>query len=304
MSDGYALVLGESLIDIVPEGADGERREYPGGSPMNVAVGLARLGRPTTLATWYGPDARGALIAAHLASSGVDVLPGSDKAIRTPTAEVVFDAHGSASYVFDLSWELPPLPDDARPLVAHTGSIGASLRPGADAVLAAMRALRSRATTTYDPNARPHIIGPADGVRPLMEALVETADVVKASDEDLAWLYPGTDPLDTARDWLARGPALVVLTRGPVGVVGLTRESELACPAPQVAIADTVGAGDSFMAGLIHGLWSADLLGAPRREALAAIPESTLQSLLESATRVAAVTLSRPGANPPWLAEL
>jgi len=294
---GTALVIGESLIDVLPGGV-----ERPGGSPMNVAVGLARLGHPVELATWFGAGDRG--LVDHLASSGVTVVPGSDAAPRTSSATVSFDDHGTAHYVFDLLWEVPALPADLRPLVVHAGSIGTMLPPGAQDALAAIRALRECATVSYDPNVRPQIVGPVEQVRPLAEAFVGAADVVKVSDEDLAWLYPDVDPLSAAEAWAARGPALLVLTRGEHGVLAFTREGVLGRPAPRVAVADTVGAGDAFTAGLLHALWSDGLLGADRRAALTAIDRDALRRALDLASRVAGLTLSRPGADPPWASEL
>ena len=292
-----ALVIGESLVDVLPGGV-----ERPGGSPLNVAVGLARLGHAVELATWFGADDRG--LARHLASSGVMIVPGSDAAPRTSSATVSFDEHGSAHYVFDLLWRVPSLPAGARALVVHAGSIGSMLAPGARDALAAVRARRDGATISYDPNVRPQIVGPVEGARPLAEAFVDAADVVKVSDEDLAWLYPDVEPLASAGAWAARGPALLVLTRGEHGVLAFTREGVCGRPAPRVAVVDTVGAGDAFLAGLLHALWTDGLLGADRRAALAAIDRDTLRACLDVASRVAAITLSRPGADPPWAAEM
>ena len=298
-----ALVMGESLIDIVPT-SDGPQG-YPGGSPMNAAIGLARLGCPTTLATWIGQDDNGQAIRSHIEESGVVLLPGSDQAVRTPTAEVIFDEFGSARYVFDLTWQLPPIPSGLQPLVIHVGSIGTTLAPGGRDVLAAVRANPSRATITYDPNARPQIIGPADGVRAMMEDYVAAADVVKVSHEDLAWLYPQTDPVVSARNWLTCGPSLVVLTRGADSVLAFARNGvEAEGVAPAVDVVDTVGAGDSFMAALIHGLWDMGMLGPQGRPALHAISQEDVETLLALGGRAASITVSRAGANPPWLNEL
>jgi fructokinase len=125
------------------------------------------------------------------------------------------------------------------------------------------------------------------------------------SDEDLAWLEPGASPRDVATRWAARGPALVVVTRGGEGALAVTAGGvEVEVPAPRVQVADTVGAGDSFMSGLIDGLWSAGLLGAAHRIALGGIDADVLTPILERCVRIAAVTVSRPGANPPSTAEL
>lgn len=279
---------------------------------MNVAVGLGRLSRHVRLATWFGRDADGALLADHLASSHVAVVPGSDGASHTSRAQVEFNDAGSASYVFDLEWRLTSLVSEAQPIVVHTGSIAAALKPGADDVLKALRAMHAAGSTiSFDPNMRPQIIGPADDVRPTTEQFVCLADIVKVSDEDLAWLYPGIAPIDSAQQWAGGGlapdprqpgPALVVLTKGADGVTAITRSGELEMAAPAVEVADTVGAGDAFMAGLLHALWDDGLLTDP--SALANINHRDLRRGLTVATQTAAIALSRPGADPPWSWEL
>jgi fructokinase len=272
---------------------------------MNVAVGLGRLGMPTTLATWIGRDPRGAVIRKHCADSGVHLAPGSDQAARTPTALATIDDAGSAEYTFDLSWELPPIPKWLHPTVLHTGSIGAVLEPGGSAVVEAVRAAQPHSTITYDPNARPGIFGPVEKVGLRIEELVRLADVVKVSEEDLSYLFPETDHMEAAAGWLEDGPGLVVVTRGGQGSVALTGTGHwVEVPPAAAVVVDTVGAGDSFMSGLIWGLGRAGLLGADKRDALRAIPEARLREVLEDATRIAAVTVGRAGANPPRLAEL
>ena len=314
-----ALVIGEALIDIVAR-AGRAPVELPGGSPMNVAIGLGRLGHPTTLATWLGRDARGAAIVAHLAHSGVTLLPGSDGADHTPTALATVDATGHATYRFDLVSRLPPLRAGAdaseppgatppgtampgAPAVVHVGSISTVVEPAATAIEHFLAELRGRTTISFDPNCRPSIIGPVDEVRPRVERLVAAADLVKVSDEDLAWLYPGDDPQDQAIRWLGLGPRLVVVTRGSQGASAVTRGAAAEVPADAtVVVADTVGAGDAFTAGLLHALWRRDRLGSPDR--LDGLTVADLEQVLAVATRVADITVSRPGADPPWLTEL
>ena len=300
-----ALVVGEALVDIVRR-RDGRVDEHPGGSPANVAIGLGRLGRPVDLLTWFGLDARGGLVRAHLEDSAVHIVAGSDGAARTPVAIATLDTAGAATYSFDLDWQVPAavaLPADLA--VVHSSTIGAALAPGGASVLGLLAGARAGSTVTYDPNIRPALLGSVAAARPLVERLVGLADVVKASDEDLAWLEPGVPPADVAARWATAGPALVVLTRGGDGVIAVTSGGvSIEVAAPRVAVADTVGAGDSFMSGLIDGLWSAGLLGAARRTALAAIDRDTLVRILERSARIAAITVSRAGANPPWAAEL
>lgn len=301
-----ALVIGEALVDVVRR-ADGSLTEHPGGSPMNVAIGLARLGRGVDLLSWFGADERGAGIAAHLAASGVAVVPGSDSADHTSVATAVLDATGAATYEFDLTWQVPEqwASPAGAPLVVHTGSIGAVLEPGGADVARILEAHRPSATITYDPNARPTLMAPPAQTAPVVEHLVALSDVVKVSDEDLTWLEPGTDPLDHARRWATLGPAAVVVTRGGEGAVAVTATGlEVEVAAPPVTVADTVGAGDSFMGGLIDGLWSAGLLGAEHRDALRAAGPEVWRGVLHRCARIAAITVSRPGANPPTAAEL
>ncbi|MFS0699814.1 carbohydrate kinase [Cellulomonas sp. 179-A 4D5 NHS] len=301
-----ALVVGEALVDIVRR-TDGSVSEHPGGSPANVALGLARLGRTAELLTWLGDDPHGDLVRAHLEQDGVHVLRGDRVAPATSTAAATLDTEGGATYDFELEWDLPATWDssDGAPVVVHTGSIAAVLPPGGEAVARLLAEHRATSTVTYDPNLRPALMAAPAVTLPLVEALVAQADVVKVSDEDLAWLMPGVAPAEIAEDWVRRGPAVVVVTHGGEGAFACTASGDrLAIAAESVEVADTVGAGDSFMSGLIDGLWSAGLLGADRREALRSIDAATLEQVLVRCVRIAAITVSRPGANPPTSAEL
>ncbi|MDR0433161.1 MAG: carbohydrate kinase [Bifidobacteriaceae bacterium] len=303
MPQSTALVLGEALIDIVRRGKC--EVEHPGGSPMNVAVGLARLEVPTTLATWIGPDERGQVIRKHLTASGVHLVPGSDAAATTSTALATIDDSGSARYQFDLSWRLPVIPKWLHPTVVHAGSIAAVLEPGADAVVSTLKAAGQTATITYDPNVRPAIMGPADQLSLRVQEIVGLADVVKVSEEDLGYLCQDGDVMEEAAHWVDSGPAIVVVTRGKAGSIGLTASGLwVEIPPAAAVVVDTVGAGDSFMSGLIWALDQAGLLGGARREALRAIGEAALSEVLEQATKIAAFTVGRAGANPPRLAQL
>lgn len=301
------LVVGEALVDIV-ERIDGSREEHPGGSPANVALGLARLGRDAWLLTRYGDDARGASIDTLLAASGVHVVPSSRTTDRTSTAQATLDAAGVATYDFQIDWRLPDdvrTPADLPPVKAlHTGSIAAFLQPGGDAVLDLVSAAAGTVTVTYDPNARPRLMGDAAAARTRMERFVALCDVVKVSDEDLAWLAPEEDPVDVVTRWRALGPAVVVLTRGGEGATALCEAGRVDIAAPAITVVDTVGAGDSFMSALIDHLAGADLLGGDRREALRAIGTAEVTAMLGHAIRVAAITCQRAGANPPTRAEL
>ena len=303
-------VIGEALVDVVQRSSGIEA--HVGGSPLNVAVGLARLDHPVQFIGRFGRDAYGDSVAAHLRSSSVMVpLPPDQKPTSVATARI--DDDGAATYAFDLTWELPglagrlPLMLQGATLL-HTGSIATFLEPGAAEVLAAVEHAHPNSTISFDPNCRPSIITDVEYARRQAERFVALADVVKASDEDLEWLYPGVDPTDSARRWLSlggdAGPALVVVTRGSRGPWGITRAGETQIAAPSVDVVDTVGAGDSFMAGLLSAIVDHGLDGAQNREALRNMPAETLAAIMDRATRAAAVTVSRAGANPPTRAEL
>lgn len=301
------LVVGEALVDIVrPDGAeaaDGE--EHPGGSPANVALGLARLGRDVTLLSRIGDDDRGVRVRRHLEASGVRLAQGTVAPGRTSTATALLDPDGVARYDFDLDWQLPAQVDPGAARALHTGSIAAFLQPGGDAVRDLVERAHGTLTVSYDPNARPALMGDAAPARRRVEAFVALADVVKVSDEDLAWLAPGEDPEEVARRWLATGPAVVVLTRGGDGASGFCAAGAVSVRAPRIQVVDTVGAGDAFMAALLDHLAGARLLGGGEtRGRLRAVDTAAMEAMVRHAVQVAAVTCTRPGADPPTRTEL
>ena len=319
------LVIGESLIDILLDGPGVD--EHAGGSPFNVAVGLGRLGYSINLATWFGNDQHGQMIIGQLNAAQVGFVPGSDGAARTSTATVSLGLMKVADYQFDLDWQMPPLPGELienPPPVVHTGSIGATKLPGAEQVLDVLRRLRGRTVISFDPNIRPGVIGPVDQVRPLVEKYIGLADIVKVSFEDLDWLYPGEN-LDQALNWLALGPAILIVTIGGAGAFGMCRAGRRVVPPPNVGplgpmlwkdkkaesfplprphLVDTVGAGDAFMAGLLDGIFSLGLADITRRSQLSGLKIEELEELMRHATTAAGICLTRPGADPPWRREL
>ncbi|MGU3645847.1 carbohydrate kinase family protein [Microbacterium sp. C23T] len=308
MTDGMLrlVVVGEALVDIVHR-ADGRVEEAPGGSPANTALTLGRLGRCPTLITCLAEDDRGGRVRRWLGESDVEVI--AVASARTSTAAAHLDASGAATYDFDLEWDLGA--DTARleelasaADVVHVGSVAAVLEPGADHVLALVRSARGRAIVTYDPNIRPSLVDDEDRVRQRVAEVVELADVVKASDEDLRWLHPARDPVEVAREWVARGPRLVVVTLGSDGAIGVTADGEVTVPAVVTEVVDTVGAGDTFMGVLIDGIVDSDGLRASLATAGGSIPSSAVESLLQRSALAAAITVSRPGADPPRRAEL
>jgi fructokinase len=298
-------VVGEALIDIVVPRA-GETKEHVGGSPANVAVGLARLAHSTRLATHIGTDERGRRIADLMRAEGVALVEGSTSARRTPTAIARLDESGAASYEFDLDWQVDGLSVAASTEGhLHTGSIAATLQPGADGVLELVRSAREHSTISYDPNARPSLMGSPHEARPVIERLVRLADVVKASDEDIRWLYPGRPLTAVLADWAAMGPSVCAVTQGGQEAVVLAAGQIEHFPTLPTVVVDTVGAGDSFMAGLISGLVDEGLLGgADARERLRFAGWPRLNTAISRALACAAITVSRAGANPPTRAEL
>lgn len=287
-------MIGEALIDIV---AGATRTEHVGGSPLNVAVGLARLGRGVDFLTHIGDDPPGRRIADYVKAAGVQLVSGSVDAARTSTAVATIGADGSATYSFDLDWQLSGTPPVPPPLFVHTGSIAAVREPGCLAVAALLDAYRVSATITFDPNVRPSLIVDREQARDRVAKFVQRSDLVKVSDEDLHWLAPDRLPRDTARGWLASGPAVVVVTMGAQGALALCAAGEVAVPARPVQVVDTVGAGDAFMVGLLDSLWEHGLLGGDRRNALHQIGLDALTSALDAAALRSALAIGHAGAH-------
>ncbi|WP_427135209.1 carbohydrate kinase family protein [Pseudarthrobacter sp. S9] len=287
------IVVGEALIDIVttPAGTS----EHPGGSPANVAYGLGRLGINTGLLTAIGDDERGAAIDRHLLSAGVTLLPGSYSLRRTASATATLATDGSASYDFDISWDLAPVAPAYVPKILHTGSIATFLAPGADAVKSLLQQCRHECTITYDPNIRPALLGSHAEATSIFEDLVHLTDVVKLSDEDARWLYPRKDLDATAAHLLGLGAGLAVITKGSQGSLLATAATRLNIPSVTSGVADTIGAGDAYMAALILGLLTRGTDG---------LAPAVLEQLGRTASMAAAITVRRPGANPPTLEEL
>ncbi|WP_433008442.1 carbohydrate kinase family protein [Kribbella sp. CA-294648] len=303
------LVIGEALVDIVSSrsgsgtgsGRNGKNgsKATPGGSPANVAVGLARLGLPTELVTRFGTDPYGDQLGAHLFGNGVQLSPGSvDPNFRTSTATATLDANGVASYQFDITWEPPALSLRRGCPAVHTGSIATVLEPGAAAIRTFLASLTEQpVTVTLDPNARPTITPDPESTWTAVRELAASADLVKLSDEDCEFLRPGASPDEIAAELLTVDRTkCVVITRGGDGAIGLTRTTRVEVTAPAIKVVDTVGAGDSFMSALIAGLQTRGLLGAARLEGL---NEQTLHAVIDYAVKAAAITCTRPGADPP-----
>jgi len=292
------LLVGEALVDIVADAAT------PGGSPTNVAVGLSRLGVRAELATRFGTDRYGALLAKHLTANGVRLSPGSqDASMRTATATATLTPDGVASYEFEIDWQPPALLLPSGCAAVHTGSIGAALPPGAAAVHEFVASLPDApVTVTFDPNVRPTITPDAEQAWASVRDLAACSDLVKLSDEDCAFLQPRLSPHQVAAELLAEPRTrCVVVTLGGSGALGVTRSGTVQVGASKVDVVDTVGAGDSFMSALLAGLRDHELLGERRLDGLS---ETTLSDVVRYAATAAGITCTRRGADPPTHAEV
>jgi fructokinase len=302
------LISGEALIDLIPDPEVADRYDAVlGGSPFNVAIGLARLGAPTAFVSRISADPNGDSLAAALAGARVD-LRYVARDLRPTT--LAFVMRGTAqtgsrysfyidSTSFDGDWPFPSeWPAGARHL--HVGSFAALGPRHAESVVVALELARERATTSFDPNIRPLVTPDRDAVRAIAERQVALASLVKASEEDLEWLYPGRPVEETLGDWASRGPRFCIATLGGNGAVAYLGAERLTVAAPRVDVVDTVGAGDSFMSALLSAMDRDGALGsespAPTRERLA--------SWLNFAVCAAAITCTRKGSNPPTLAEV
>lgn len=290
--DAEVLVIGEALIDIV-ETPDGDR-ELVGGSPANVAVGLARQGHAVRLLTRLGRDDRGTRIAAHIHSSGAGVDERSWADGPTSTARARLRADGSAEYEFAIAWDVPVSPPTGLRAV-HTGSIALFLEPGGAAVLETLRAAAGEALVSVDPNIRPALVGDREAALARFADAAASADLVKLSDEDAAWLYPGTDAEGVLERIAGYGPRLVVMTRGADGAIGRGPGGVVAVRPLSVSVVDTIGAGDAYMASLVSSALD-DPAVFEDAEAFACA--------LRRAAVMAGITVSRAGANPPTRDEI
>ncbi|WP_285729165.1 carbohydrate kinase [Nocardiopsis sp. ATB16-24] len=313
--DVRLVVVGENVMDLLPtaHGAD-VLKAAPGGGPANTAVAAARLGTPTRLLARIGSDGFGAMIRGRLLSEGLD--PAGLLTAEEPTALALatLAPDGSARYDFrmddaaDWRWRPEELPRQLEPGVraVHAASIALFREPGASLIEAMLRREheRGRVTLTLDPNIRRDVIGDHDAARALALRHAAQAHLVKASDEDLAFLYPDLSPVRAAHALAASGPTLVVVTMGGQGALAVLQGMEVSVAAPRAEVADTVGAGDSFMGALLNWLDRHDLVGEEPRARLAGLDRAGLTALVEFAVSVAAVTVTREGADPPTMEEL
>lgn len=302
------LCAGEALIDMLPrETAAGENAFAPhaGGAVFNTAIALGRLGAPVQFFSGISSDLFGNVLKAELAASKVDSSPAAISDRPTTLAFVTL-TNGHASYAFYdentagrmiTPEDLPEVTADA----VFVGGISLAVEPCADAYEALAAKATKTAVVMMDPNVRPSFIKDADHYRARITRMMGHADIVKMSDEDLAWFYPDQDTETAARAVVANGVKLLCITEGSKGVTGYTAAHEVFVAANKAEVVDTVGAGDTFNAGLLASLHAA---GALTKDRVADLDEDTIRAALAMGAKVAAITVSRAGANPPWAHEL
>jgi fructokinase len=305
------LSCGDALIDFVPiKAPDGRDAFVPvvGGSCLNIAVAMARLGAPTGFVGGVSTDMFGEMIAAHLAASGVD-LRYVERAPRETTLAFVRFVDGEPHYAFyDETtacrlWTHVPgaIPFPAIDAV-HVGSVPLVNDPSAHNFMALFEAAKGLTTLSFDPNCRPTLVSDKAGYTARMARFAAMADIIRLSDMDFDFLYGGADFDARAEAWLAGGARLVVVTRGGDGVTAWhATAGKVAVPAPKVDVVDTIGAGDTFQAGLLVALKEAGRLDV---DALSTLTAEELTAALAFGAAAAAITCSRAGANPPWRREM
>jgi fructokinase len=300
------VVAGEALLDLVPA-ADGQEQARPGGGPFNTARALARLGLATAFLGHLSEDSDGQRLADLLAGDGVDLSLASFGPETTTLALADLDGDGHAAYRFLVEGTSAPqlarsampidLPADVRAL--HVGTLGLVLEPMATSITELVLHEAGRRVVMLDPNIRPAMLGDEGGYRHRLESILCASTIIKASDADLAWLYPDL-AVEAAIARLAQGSAgLVVVTSGAGGALGWCDGRLVSVLAPRVEVVDTIGAGDAFGAGLLAWLDEHRLLHPGFK-----LGRPELASALEFACLVASLTCTRPGAEPPWRAEV
>ena len=290
------------LIDLIP-GADGVRVAHVGGGPANTAKALARLGHDVQFIDGISTDEYGVAARKELLDDEVklDLALTSDK--PTCLAIVSLDANGGASYEFKIDgtatfdFNLNWLPDPSRykPQVLHIGTLVTVIQPSADVLYDWAMQVAEFAPIVFDPNIRPSVMGDRDLYEAAVEKWAALSSVIKVSDDDMAWPYPGQNYVDVAQRWINDGAALVVVTRGSQGIIGITADGSVEVDGAKITVADTVGAGDTVGAIIVEAMIEKGIL---------ALTGDVLKAVLHRAAVAAGITCSRKGAQPPYKHEL
>ena len=294
-------VVGEVLIDLIPAGLD--RKPIVGGGPANTAKALANLGIDTQFIDGVSTDDYGQMAKGELVASDVrlDYVKYSDK--PTCLAIVSLNDSGSASYkfvientaTFDFTPDWLPNPQSERPSLLHVGTLATAIEPGATILFEWAQSVAKVAPIVFDPNIRPAVISKRDLYVKQVERWISISSAVKVSDEDIKWLYPSLEINQVVNNWLAKGPSLIAVTYGDKGLIGYRVGEKVSVDAVKVAVADTVGAGDTVGAILVEAIV---------KDGLDTLCGVRLEMMLKRAAKAAAITVSRSGANPPTLKEI
>ncbi len=302
------LCAGEALIDMLPrETTTGESAFAPhaGGAVMNTAVALGRLDVPVQFFTGLSSDLFGDVLRAHLDASHVDYSPAATSDRPTTLAFVkLVDGHATYAFYDENTAGRMLSPADlpaTTPDALFVGGISLAVEPCAAAYEALAAKHADQSVIMMDPNIRPGFIADEAAFRARMARMLELSDIVKLSDEDLAWFMPDDTTVDAARKLVAGGVKLLCITQGSSGVTGYTPDHAVFVPAEKATVVDTVGAGDTFNAGVLASLHQA---GALQKSVIGALDEKTISAALALGAKTAAITVSRAGANPPWASEL
>jgi fructokinase len=295
-------VCGEVLIDLIP-GADGVRIPHVGGGPANTAKALARLGHDVQFIDGISSDQYGVMSRKELLDDEVklDLALKSDKPTclaivslaENGGASYEFEIDGTATFDFSLDW----LPDPSRykPNVLHIGTLVTVIQPGADVLYDWAIRVAEFAPIVFDPNIRPAVMGDRDKYQMAVEKWAAISSVIKVSDDDMAWLYPDQKYQEVAQRWISDGAALVVITRGADGLLGITADGAVEVPGVKIEVADTVGAGDTVGAIIVEAMMEKGILN---------LTNEVLKATLHRAAVAAGITCSRKGAQPPYKHEL
>ena len=301
-------VVGEALVDVVTRSGHDEVTVHAGGSPANVAVALSRLGQRVTLVTQIGADCYGAIIRTHLRRNGVGLILAGPESEPTSRALARLDATGAATYEFELRWDARDIRLAEGSTAMHVGSLGVMLAPGCQQVLRLVESVyrRGDVVTSYDPNVRPSVTPDRRQAAATAERVAAHAHIVKMSDEDLAFLFPGMTARQAATRLLGadRATQLLVVTEGSKGAIMMTRNSRFSVPAMPVTVVDTVGAGDAFTAAVLAGLADLQMLSPEALAGGVTAGEAPLRQIAGRALAAAALTCTRHGADPPTAREL
>ena len=294
-------VVGEVLIDLIPDGSD--RKPIVGGGPANTAKALSKLGTDTQFIDGISTDDYGQIAKNELVAAGVklDYVKYSNK--PTCLAIVSLSESGSATYefvientaTFDFTPDWLPNPQTEKPALLHIGTLATVIEPGASVLFEWAQSVAKIALIVFDPNIRPAVMNDREKYVKQVERWVSISSAVKVSDEDIRWLYPSLEIDQVANNWLAKGPSLIVVTYGDKGLAGYRVGEKVSVDAVKVVVADTVGAGDTVGAILVEAIV---------KDGLSSLSGVRLEMMLRRAARAAAITVSRSGANPPTLKEI